>query len=179
MLSGWADMTVHVRWAWPQCNMLDRGVRLSTLMPTVRVLRQERNRGGRDRPRPADVSVMVTACASNLFLLSPASLWGVLINSVGAHRCDEFRQTLINGFRAHHKLCDPSTYASLAFEDTVQTPQSIHSTSGYIKTPIYYGFNEKISKFCTRKIWGSQHGSFTGLRSKRLNLGVDLGVNGS
>ena len=74
--------------------------------------------------------------ASNLLLLSPASLWGVLINSVGAHRCDEFRQTLGNGFRAHHKLCDPSTYASLAFEATVQTPKSIHSTSGYVKTPI-------------------------------------------
>ena len=85
----------------------------------------------------ADVSVIVPTCAQLVLLLSPALLWGVLINSVGAHRCDEFRQTLVNGFRAHHKLCDPSTYASLAFGDTVQTPQSIHSTSGYIKTPIY------------------------------------------
>ena len=84
----------------------------------------------------ADVTVVVPTCASNLLLLSPASLWGVLINSVGAHRCDEFRQTLMNEFCAHRKLCDPSTYASLAFEDTVQTPQSIHSTSGYNKTPI-------------------------------------------
>ena len=76
----------------------------------------------RDRPRSylespkGDVTVMAPGFAQNLFLLSPALHWAVLINTNAWYGCEEGIQTLGNEVFEHHKLCDPPTYASREVE---------------------------------------------------------------